>query len=121
MAKNGYGLEALGFRFTSDQKGATTNISFTNSNRLMVSAIEGPVRVLNKDGVVLARLTPGNAYFVEEQSDSSSARGAGQQSSPKSKRQTGKKSISPRARIWIAAGVTGTAASVGFVSSNLSR
>ncbi len=125
--KNGYGVEALGFRFMPEQGEATTQISYAKANRLMVSAVHGPVKVLNQEGQLLAKLSPGTSYFVEEEADPKSARGAGQQTSEKTSgkagagtRRAGK--FSRSAKIWTATGTAaGTAASIGLVVANASK
>ncbi len=127
QTKKGYAVEALGFRFTPEQGEATTQVSYAKSNRLMVSAVLGPVKVLNQEGLLLAKLSPGTSYFIEDQSDPKLARGAGQQSSPEdanktvsNTRRAGK--FGRSAKIWIVTGTIGaTAASIGAVVANASN
>ena len=127
QTKNGYGVEALGFRFTPEQGEATTQISYASTNRLMVSALRGPVKVLNQEGLLLAKLSPGTSYFVEEDADPKSARGAGQQTTEKTSGKAGSRArragkFSRSAKIWAVTGTAaGTAASIGLVVANASN
>jgi hypothetical protein len=120
--KNGYGLDALGFRFKPEQGDATTQISYANANRLMVSAVHGSVSVLNPDGMVLAKLSPGSSYFVEQDSGSQSARGAGKETQKKTSVRRPPSRPRPRVRFWAVTGTVAAAAGgLGYVAANASN
>lgn len=115
--KSGYGIEALGFRFSAENGEATARVAYENPNRVLISAVSGPVKVVNREGMLMARLSPGNTYFFEDQADPQSARGAGQKNPAKANTaKAAKQGLSHGAKWGIVSGVGATAASLGIVA-----
>lgn len=118
--RNGYGIEALGFRFSAEKGEATARVAYENPNRILISALSGPVKVMNREGQLMARLAPGNTYFFEEPADPQSARGAGKNNPAVGKTaKVVKQGLSNGAKWGIVGGVGATAASLGVVATRL--
>ena len=116
-AKSGYGIEALGYRFSAENGEATARVAYENPNRVLISAMQGPVKVMNREGILMAHLAPGNTYFFEDQGDPQSARGAGQKNPATGKTaRAARKGLSRGARWGIIGGAGGAAASLGIVA-----
>ena len=115
--KGAYGITALGFRFSAENGEATARLAYENPNRVLISALIGPIKVVNREGVLLAHLSPGKSYFFEEQADPQSARGAGQKNPAKTNpAKVAKQGLSHGAKWGIVGGVGAAAASLGIVA-----
>ena len=113
-AKMGFGVEALGFHVAPGQSAAVSRVTFQNSNRILVSAMDAPVTV-SKEGVLLARLSPGTTYFFEpDDPQDQPANAAGKKSSGNTKGRAAKAGLSHGAKWGIAAGVAATGLGVGL-------
>lgn len=120
--RNGYGIEALGFRFSAEKGEATARVAYENPNRILISALSGPVKVMNREGQLMARLAPGNTYFFEEPADPQSARGAGKNNPAVGKTaKVVKQGLSNGAKWGIVSGAGATAASLGVVATRLNN
>lgn len=120
--RNGYGIEALGFRFSAEKGEATARVAYENPNRILISALSGPVKVMNREGQLMARLAAGNTYFFEEEADPQSARGAGKNNPATGKRaKVVKQGLSNGAKWGIVGGAGATAASLGVVATRRSN
>jgi hypothetical protein len=76
----GFELGALGFRVAPAGDKAVARVSYSNPERILVTAVGSPVQV-SRDGVLLARLNPGTTYFFEPEAGDTgggTARTAGQ-------------------------------------------
>ncbi|HLY16484.1 MAG TPA: hypothetical protein VKR61_04640 [Bryobacteraceae bacterium] len=62
-----YHIEAGGLQVALGKPGATARVQVTDPRRVVVAAPAGPVRVSNRDGVLIARLESGHEMTFEPQ------------------------------------------------------
>lgn len=117
--RGGFDIEALGFHVTCEKSKASARVSYANPNRVLVSALSGPINVLNRDGVLLTRVATGSTYFFEQDPPQDQAAAtAGKKNSKSGTKGGGIKSaktgISAGAKWGIVAGVAAAGAGVGL-------
>lgn len=114
-SRGGFGVEALGLRFVPENGAARTRVTVQGPSRLLVAAENGPIRVLSAEGVLMAKLNPGNTYAMEEPQSGPARAGA---NPPVVKPAAG---LSLQAKIWIVVGtLAGVGTTAGVVASNQS-
>ncbi|MEO8048873.1 MAG: hypothetical protein ABI833_00535 [Acidobacteriota bacterium] len=70
----GFRVEARGLTIQPDGNASTGRIVLIGARRVEVSAVTGSFRVLNPDGVLVAKIAAGRALALEPQSTADSAR-----------------------------------------------
>jgi hypothetical protein len=112
LSRDGFPIEALGFRIAPARGDAISSVAFENPRRILVSAANAPVQVSDRNGILLASVAPGTTYFFEPEADDQSAPPAGKKSTGTAggKKKAG---LSTKAKWGIAAGVA-AGATVGL-------
>ena len=73
----GFHVEAGGLRIQPDDGNATGRVSIANVNRVQVAALTGSFRILNSNGLLVAKLAAGSALAFEPQAVTTKIRVAG--------------------------------------------
>lgn len=123
--RDGFNLDALGFRIAPATEKAVARVAYERSDRILVTAVDSALKV-SRGGVLLARLDPGTTYFFEPAADQdNTAKSAGKTSGQNSGSGTAAKTgLSTAAKWGIAAGFAagaGIGLGVGLTGDDASR
>ncbi len=112
-AQGGFDVEALGFRIRAENGQAVARVAYENPSRILISALNGPVRVADREGILLASVGAGTTYFFEPSPDDPPASTAAKKAPVKSASAKSAK-LSMRARWGLVGGVAAAGAGVGL-------
>ena len=112
--KGAFDVEALGFSIRTENNQGIAKVAYETPKRILISALNAPVRVADKEGVLLASIGPGTTYYFEPGSDDSPANTAAKKTSKSSTAKVAKHGLSNTARWGIVGGVAAAGTAVGL-------